>query len=146
MLGQEPQGLQLPALGSHKQGGDAVDILGLHLGPAAHQDLHDLQVISGDRLMQCSPAPIAAVVGVCVVSHQYPHRLCVLTLTGWTRQKTDSQGGPEDLAVYWFNSSQLPLKNAMSIPTSVNEEGETERVSDLLRVTQGVKVRTGIPT
>lgn len=32
----------------------------------------------------------------------------------------------------------------MSIPTSINEEGEKERVSDLLRVPQSVNVRTEI--
>lgn len=108
MFGQEPQGLQLPTLGSHKQGSDAVDILGLHLGPTAHQNLHGLQVIAGDRLMQRCPAPVAAVVGVCIVLHQYPHCLCILTLTGWTRQKTDSQCGPEDLAGGWVNPPNCP--------------------------------------
>lgn len=32
----------------------------------------------------------------------------------------------------------------MSIPTSMNEEGETERVSDFRRVPQSVNVRTEI--
>lgn len=82
VLDQEPQGVQLPTLGSHKQGGDAISILGFHLGACAHEDLHDLQVIARNRLMQSCPASVAAMVGVCFVLHENPHCIHVLALTG----------------------------------------------------------------
>ena len=94
VFGQESQCLQLPTLGSHEQGGDAIGILGFHLGASAHQDLHDLQVIASHRLMQSRPASVTAVVGVRLVLHQNPHCLHVLVLTGCAQQEARWSAGP----------------------------------------------------
>ena len=93
VFGQEPQCLQLPTLGGHEQGGDAIGILGFHLGTSAHQDLHDLQVIASNRLVQSCPASVTVVVGVRVVLHQNPHGLHVFALTGCAQGEARQSAG-----------------------------------------------------
>lgn len=138
VLGQEPQSVQLPTLGRHEQGGDAVGILGFHLGTSAHQDLHDLQVVARNRLMQSCPASVTAVVGVRVVLHQDPHCFHVLALTGCAQGEARGSAGPwQDLAgrdfIHLFvyppiHSSAVHSTNSHRVCTEVQSLHLTQEV------------------